>query len=134
MFSVSVCAIGFIAKLNSVTMFSRWALMVLMWDSLMYCHIFLLRYFIYSTISSTGQTGWHGLDILYCLVYVSFPLFGLITDVRIGRHRTIITGIILCFSSMIIAGIGYVLNSFYPSKAILWPAYGMVHDNNSSVA
>ena len=93
----------------------------------MYCHILLLRYFVPATVSSTGQTGWRGFDILYCLVYVSFPLFGLMADVWIGRHRTIITGIILCFSSMIIAGIGYVLNSFYPSKAILWPAYGIAY-------
>ena len=92
----------------------------------MYCHILLLRYFVPSTISSV-QTGWHIFDIMYCLIFVSFPLFGLMADVWIGRHRTIITGIILCFSSMIIAGIGYVLNSFYPSKAILWPAYGMAY-------
>ena len=93
----------------------------------MYCNILLLRHFFYSTSSSAGQTGWHGLDILYCFVFVSFPLFGLMADVRIRRHRTIITGIILSFSSVIIAGIGYVLNSFYPSKAILWPAYGMAY-------
>ena len=100
--------------------------MVLMWDSLMYCHILLLEYFVPSTTLS-GQTGWCGFDILYFLVFLSFPLFGLMADVWIGRHRTIITGIILCFSSMIIAGIGYALNSFYPSKAILWPAYGMAY-------
>ena len=93
----------------------------------MYCHILLLRYFVPATVSSTGQTGWHLFDIMYCLIFVSFPLFGLMADVWIGRHRTIITGIILCFSSVIIAGIGYVLNSFYPSKAILWPAYGMAY-------
>ena len=92
----------------------------------MYCHILLLRYFVPATISSV-QTEWRGFDILYCFVFVSFPLYGLMADVWIGRHRTIITGIILCFSSMIIAGIGYVLNSFYPSKAILWPAYGMAY-------
>ena len=92
----------------------------------MYCHILLLRYFVPATISSV-QTGWHLFDIMYCLIFVSFPLFGLMADVWIGRHKTIITGIILCFSSMIIAGIGYVLNSFYPSKAKLWPAYGMAY-------
>ena len=92
----------------------------------MYCHILLLRYFVPATISSV-QTEWRGFDIMYCFVFVSFPLFGLMADVWIGRHRTIIIGIILCFSSMIIAGIGYVLNSFYPSKAILWPAYGMAY-------
>ena len=92
----------------------------------MYCHILLLQYFVPSTALS-GQTGWRGFDILYFLVYLSFPLFGLMADVWIGRHRSIITGIILCFSSMIIAGIGYALNSFYPSKAILWLAYSMAY-------
>ena len=100
--------------------------MVLLWDSLMYCNIVLLKYFVPSTTLS-GKTGWRGFDILYCLVYLSFPLFGLMADVWIGRQRSIITGIIFCFSSMIIAGIGYALNSFYPSKAILWPAYGMAY-------
>ena len=51
---ISQFIISFIAQLNSVAMFSRWALMVLMWDSLMYCHISLLRYFILSTIGQTG--------------------------------------------------------------------------------
>ena len=92
----------------------------------MYCHILLIEYFVPSTILS-GQIAWRGFDILYCLFFVSFPLFGLMADVWIGRHRSIITGIIFCFSSMIIAGIGYALNSFYPSKAILWLAYSMVY-------
>ena len=39
----------------------------------------------------------------------------------------IIIGTILCFSSTIIGGIGYVVNSFYPSNAFLWTTYGAAY-------
>ena len=93
----------------------------------MYSHILLLRYFGPSTISPTVKNGWRGFDILYCLVFISFPIFGLLADVKIGRHRTIIIGIVFCFLSMIFACCGYVVNSFYPSSVILWAAYGAAY-------
>ena len=108
--------------------FTRWAVMVLTWDCLIYCHILLLRYFVPSTITSaTVNNGWIGFDILYCLVFISFPLHGLLADVKIGRHRTIIIGIVFCFLSMIFVGFGYVVNSFYPSNIILLTTYGVAY-------
>ena len=106
---------------------SRWAVMVLFWDCLMYSHILLLRYFGPSTISPTINNGWIGYDILYCFAYISFPLHGLLADVKIGRNRTIIIGIVFCFLSMIFLGCGYVVNSFYPSSVILWTTYGVAY-------
>ena len=107
--------------------FTRWAVMVLTWDCLIYSHILLLRYFGPATISSTVKNGWLGFDILYCLVFISFPIYGLLADVKIGRHRTIIIGIVLCFLSLIIAASGYVVNSFYPSSVILLTTYGVAY-------
>ena len=111
--------------------FSRWAVMVLTWDCLIYFHILLLRYFVPSTITSTEtstiKNGWIGFDIFYCFVFISFPIYGLLADVKIGRHRTIIIGIVFCFLSMIFVGCGYVMNSFYPSSVILWTTYGIAY-------
>uniref|UniRef100_A0A1X7VPM9 Uncharacterized protein n=1 Tax=Amphimedon queenslandica TaxID=400682 RepID=A0A1X7VPM9_AMPQE len=39
----------------------------------------------------------------------------------------IIFGTIFCFSSTIIGGIGYVVNSFYHSNAILWTTYSVAY-------
>ena len=93
----------------------------------MYSHILLLRYFVPSTVTSTEtsrvKNGWIGFDILYCFVFVSFPFYGLLADVKIGRHRAIIIGIVFCFLSMIFVGCGYVLNCYYPSSIILSTTY-----------
>uniref|UniRef100_A0A1X7VQZ0 Uncharacterized protein n=1 Tax=Amphimedon queenslandica TaxID=400682 RepID=A0A1X7VQZ0_AMPQE len=107
--------------------FTRWAVMVLTWDCLMYSHILLLRYFGPSTVSSTVNNRWLGFNVLYCLVFISFPIYGLVADVKIGRHRAIMIGIVFCFLSMIIAGGGYVVNSFYPSSVILLTTYGIAY-------
>ena len=48
--------------------------MVLLWDSLMYCNIVLLKYFVPSTTLS-GKTGWRGFDTLYCLFFFFFFFF-----------------------------------------------------------
>ena len=129
LFSSVILVICLVFKLKMV--FSRWAVMVLTWDCLIYFHILLLRYFVPSTITSTEtsrvKSGWIGFDIFYCFVFISFPFYGLLADVKIGRHRTIIIGIVFCFLSMILVGCGYVVNSFYPSSIILWTTYGIAY-------
>ena len=107
--------------------FTRWAVMVLIWDCLMYSHILLLRYLLPTTISPTIKNEWIGFDILYCFAFITFPFYGLLADVKIGRHRTIIIGIVFCFLSMIMACCSYVVNSFYPSHVILWTTCGIAY-------
>ena len=51
-------------------------------------------------------------DIAYCLVFLSFPLFGLLADVKTGRYNTIITGVHFSFLSWIFAGLAVIVKTF----------------------
>ena len=91
---------------------SRSAILVLIWDTLMYSHLFFLRYFVASYFSTSHKYSGIVFDICYCLVFLSFPLVGLLADVWIGRYKAITAGIIICFVSWINSGIGYILELF----------------------
>ena len=43
-------------------------------------------------------------DVCYCLLFLSFPLVGLLADVWIGRYKAITAGIVMCFLACIFAG------------------------------
>ena len=98
---------------------SRWAVMVLLWDVLIYFKILLLRYYTVSSINSSNHSGWPGLDIMYCFIYFSFPFFGLLADVRVGRYKIISFGLLLCFLSWIMSGIGLILKHVHQEYAFL---------------
>ena len=49
-----------------------------------------------------------------CLICLSFPLFGVIADVKTGRYKTIITGVHFSFLSWIIAGLSYIIKTYLP--------------------
>uniref|UniRef100_A0A1X7V3E8 Uncharacterized protein n=1 Tax=Amphimedon queenslandica TaxID=400682 RepID=A0A1X7V3E8_AMPQE len=59
---------------------SRWAVMVLLWDILMYFKVVLFRHYTVSS-NSFDHNGWPGIDVMYCFIYFSFPFFGLLADV-----------------------------------------------------
>ena len=102
------------------------AILVLIWDSLMYFEILLMRFFI-STGAGQGGTKGVILDVLYYLGFFSFPLFGLLADVRVGRYRAIMAGITLCFLSWIFGGIGFVVYGFYTNNILLLFFYGLAY-------
>ena len=54
-------------------------------------------------------------DIASCLIYLSFPFFGLLADVKVGRYNTIITGVYFSFLSWIITGLAVILKIFSDS-------------------
>ena len=58
-------------------------------------------------------------DISY-IIYILYPLIGLLTDVYIGRYRAIMIGINLCFISWIITGILFILNRYYEFMGKMW--------------
>ena len=95
-----------------ITSFS--AVMVLLWDHLLNFGFLLNKYF-------------HGeycyFDIGY--LYFSFPIFGLLADVWIGRHKAIVIGMVLSFLSWIITGIGYIIQCYNDFRVILWVVYGI---------
>ena len=62
-----------------------------------------------------------------CFGYCSFPFLGLLADVWIGRYKAILIGIVLCFISWIIVGIGFIVDSYFGSKTILYSVYGLAY-------
>ena len=105
------------------------AILVLLWDYLLYFHNLFIRHFMTLNISSghSFHIGWYIIDLLQCLALLSFPLFGLLADVCIGRYRAVLIGIVLCFLSWISAGVGYLIESYYHYKVILYTAYGIAY-------
>ena len=72
------------------------AILVLLWDYLMYLHNLFIRHFMTLNIGSghSFHIGWYIIDLLQCLAFISFPLFGLLADVWIGRYRAVLIAIV----------------------------------------
>ena len=96
---------------------SHSAILVLIWDALMYSQLLFIRY-SYSSIV---------FDVCYCLLFLSFPLVGLLDDVWIGRYKAITSGIIMCFLAWIVAGIGYIVKDVFDFCSIFFVLYGMAY-------
>ena len=106
---------------------SRSAILVLIWDALMYLQLLFLRYFVATYFNASHLENNYSsivFDVCYCLLYLSFPLVGLLADVWIGRYKAITAGIIMCFFAWIFAGIGYIVFDF---RSIFFILYGMAY-------
>ena len=88
----------------------------------MYFYYFLLSRFTGWFVNEVVPATWYkyGLVIMVCFGYFFFPFLGLLADVWIGRYKAILIGIVLCFISWIIIGIGLIAESYFTSKAVLW--------------
>ena len=99
-----------------------------MWDALMYSQVLFIRYYI-GTTSLHESSNYLNIvfDVCYCLLYLSFPLFGLLADVWIGRYKAVTAGIIMCFLAWIFAGIGYIVTHLFEfsSSIIYFILYGL---------
>ena len=95
----------------------------------MYTHYFTISRFIGASSTEIVPTAWYKFVfvILTCLCWLSFPLFGLLADVWIGRYKAVLIGIVLCFISWILIGIGFIVDSYYGSKTILWSIYSFAY-------
>ena len=104
--------------------------LVLLWDYLMYTHYVFLTRFYGESLTEIVLTSWHryGLVILSCLGCFSFPFPGLLADVWIGRYKAILIGIVLCFISWIIIGIGFIVDiyMYIVSQTVLYSIYTFV--------
>ena len=105
------------------------ATLVLIWNYLLYSQYFFLCSFIGESSIDAAPTNWYkyGFVILLCIGYMSFPLFGLLADVWIGRYKAILIGIVLCFIAWITAGSGFMAYEYYSYKIILKIAYSIVY-------
>ena len=98
------------------------AVLVLVWSYLMHSYYIIGSRFVGGFATEVAPATWYkyGLVIIICFGYCSFPILGLVADVWIGRYKAILIGIVLCFISWIIIGIGYILESYFESEAVLW--------------
>ena len=114
--------------LDSAFIFSPPAILVIVWDTLMYLQMFLVRYFAATYFSTTDtQNSYSSIvfDTLYCTLFLTFPFLGLLSDVWIGRYRTILSGIILCFIAWILAGMGYIVKYYLNSTILFMCLFGL---------
>ena len=105
------------------------AVLVLSWSYLMYTHYFCISRFTGGSATEKAPTAWYiyGFFLLTSFGYFSFPLFGLLADIWIGRYKAILIGTVLCFLSWIIIGIGFIVDSYYDYEAVLWSIYGIAY-------
>ena len=112
---------------------SRSAILVLIWDTLIYSQALFLTNFAGTTYISQHEKGYPPVaasivfDVCYSLVYLSSPLVGLLADVWIGRYKAITAGIITCFLAWIFAGIGYIVKELFELNSISYIMYGLAY-------
>ena len=105
------------------------AVLVLVWNFLMYSYYTLLSRFAGGFATEVAPATWYkyGLVIILCSGHFFFPLFGLLADVWIGRYKAILIGIVLSFISWIIIGIGFIVDNYFASEAVLWSFYSTAY-------
>ena len=110
---------------------SRSAVLVLVWDALMYSYIINIRYFadyMYSNFQQS-QTPNSASNIVfnngYCMGFFMFSLLGLIADVWTGRYKIIVTGIFLCFFAWILFGVGFIIAAYWQNNPLFFTIYGL---------
>ena len=103
----------------------------------MYTNFVMIRNFDASYFDSHVKHHDIFLNIGYCLTFLSFPLFGLLADVKTGRYKTIITGVYFVFASWILSGLAIFmktsLNLFSVYIALLSTGYIFLVIGYSSV-
>ena len=105
------------------------AVLVLVWNYLMHSYYILGSRFTSGFATKATPANWYkyGFVIIVCFGYFFFPLFGLLADVWIGRYKAILIGIVLCFISWIIIGIGLIVDSYLNSKVVLWSFFSFAY-------
>ena len=101
------------------------AVLVLLWNYLMFAQYFLISRFIGGSSDEIVPTSRYRYSYVIWarLGWLSFPFLGLLADVWIGRYKAILIGIVLCFISWIIGGIGFSVDSYLASETVLYCIY-----------
>ena len=102
---------------------SKAVILLILCDALMLIHVNLVQY-VAETVYLNSNIGHHQSQytvygIGLCLIYLSYPLFGLLADVKTGRYKTIITSVYLSFLAWIIGGLTIIIKIFLPEYDIL---------------
>ena len=96
----------------------------------MYSQLLFMRYSVATYLSTSHLENKYSriiADVYHCLLFLSFPLVGLLANVWIGRYKAITAGIIMCFLAWIFAGIGYIVRDLFEFSSISFILYGLVY-------
>ena len=58
-------------------------------------------------------------------MFFLFPVFGLLTDVKTGRYKMIITGVYFSFASWVTCGIAVIVNKNLNIDPLYWSVLGL---------
>ena len=116
---------------------SKEVILVILWDALINLQVFTI-----SSIDAGLDQNYYNIviDITLCLMFLIFPFFGLLADLKTGRYKSIIIGVHISFIAWIIGGLALTVNSFIKLKPLFFSSlffylilqmigYGTVHSN-----
>ena len=107
---------------------SHSVVLLILWDALMYLHVNLIRYFAATSYyQSQVKTYNYVGDVGYCLIFFLFPVFGLLTDIKPGRYKMIITGVYFSFASWVTFGIAVIVDIYFNIDALYWSILGLAY-------
>ena len=97
------------------------ALLIILWDFSVYAHLIFIRTFAATNYAKVNSLT-HDIvfDIGYCLLFILFPFFGLLADIKTGRYASIVTGVYLSFISWIIAGLVVIMKTLLQCNVLFW--------------
>ena len=97
---------------------SKSVILLILWNVLMTFHINSIQYVGDAVYLNSNIEHYQSQYIFYsiglCLICLSFPLFGLLADVKTGRYKTIIVGVHFSFMSWIIIGLATTIKTYLP--------------------
>ena len=100
---------SFKRKIQCLT--SRCVMLLIFWQALVYANFRMMTNFAASYFDIHVKHNSIFINIGYCLIFLSFPLFGLLADVKTGRYKTIITGVYFVFASWILIGLAVIVKT-----------------------
>ena len=97
---------------------SKSVMLLILWNVLMLVHVNSIQYVGKIVYLNKNGDHYQSLYIVHgvglCLICLSFPLFGLIADVKTGRYKTTIVGVYFSFLSWIIIGLAFIIKTYLP--------------------
>ena len=104
------------------------AILVLIWDYMMTLELSLNQLFFEAVEERRSKLYIHyssyASSVLACFLY---PIFGLLADVWTGRYKAILIGMVFCFLSWIIEGIGFIIDNYHHNSVVLLAFYGIAY-------
>ena len=129
----SCCQSRFSIHFCYLSRFSRSAILVLVWDALMYNYIVFMRYYgatMYSNVQQSQKPNSVSNIVYnngYCMLYFLFSLLGLIADMWTGRYKIIVTSIYLCFFAWILSGVDFIIAAYWPNNLSFSVIYAIAY-------